>query len=128
MSGRFGGLGAWGMFAALIAVCAFLSIPSEHRKTAKNLKADYVQTVEAFAMPLIVCDVNVRRQTGALYLCGYALAVESVSSKAHSDSIQATSKRRQEVSATVLLCYRDASLRRGYVADIRNLRDNRSFA
>lgn len=105
---NFGGLGAFGMFAALIAVCALAFSVTDASEKKNDWTADHTWTVEAPAMPLIVSNVDPLAPASALNSDGLTFTVASVVQTDEFRSLQRHQKRRKGVSATVLLLHRYA--------------------
>ena len=98
----FGGTGAWGMFVALIAMCALMfQLTDGHRKTAKNLDAGYTLSVEAPTMPLIVVSDPAAILAASPYIVGLTNAGVGLETGIHR---QITSDELG-VSATVLILH-----------------------
>lgn len=131
MGRNFGGLGAWGMFMALIAVfaLAFTGPDNDSRKKYDDATQAFNWTTEP-APPLIVSSVEdlVSMRTNALIVDGITLAVPSVVDALNTDSIQKTTQHRRGVKASVLLCYQVAAFKQSYSETKRNLKTRHRFA
>ncbi len=99
----WGGLGAWGMFAALVAVFALWFNPG-HQKQTTDYQTTYTLEAEAPTMPLIVVSDSAAILAASPYTAGHTFAGLGLETKIYAQASTIDSG----VSATVLILHRYA--------------------